>query len=101
MIVAAFLTFIDAAYDISSPKIRIPIIPLISVHEIFHHRLVMTHGGVERINFSCKNRLQSIYTSIVCCVHSLKTHTFFSVICGVSLFVLCALFTSVQHLLAA
>ena len=28
-----------------------------------------------------------IYTSIVSCVYNLKTHTFFSVICGVSLFI--------------
>ena len=37
--------------------------------------------------FFCKNRLQSIYTSIVSCVYNLKTHTFFSVICGVSFFI--------------
>ena len=36
------------------------------------------------LGFFCKNRLQSIYTSIVSCVYNLKTHTFFSVICGVS-----------------
>ena len=35
----------------------------------------------------CKNRLQSIYTSIVSCVYNLKTHTFFLVICGVSFFI--------------
>ena len=27
------------------------------------------------------------YTSIVSCVYNLKTHTFFSVICGVSFFI--------------
>ena len=48
---------------------------------------VMTHGGLERISFFCKNRLQSIYTSIVSCVYNLKTHTFFSVICDVSFFI--------------
>ena len=37
--------------------------------------------------FFCKNRLQSIYTSIVSCVYNLKTHTFFSVICGVSFYI--------------
>ena len=69
---------------------------------------MMTHGGLEINSFFgknrlfIKNRLQSIYASIVSCVYNLKTHTFFSVICGVnSLFVLCALLTSVQCLLAA
>ena len=33
------------------------------------------------------NRLQSIHTNIVSCVYKLKTHTFFSVICGVSFFI--------------
>ena len=33
------------------------------------------------------NGLQSIYTSIVSCVYSLKTYTHFSVICGVSFFI--------------
>ena len=67
---------------------RIPILPLFSVHEIFHLRPVMTHGGLERISFFfCKNRLQSIYTSIVSCVYNLKTHTFCSVMCGVSFFI--------------
>ena len=47
----------------------------------------MTHGGLERIRFLCKNRLQSIVTSIVSCVYNLKTQTFFSVICGVSFFI--------------
>ena len=37
--------------------------------------------------FLKENRLQSIYTSIVSCVYNLKTHTFFSVICGVSFFI--------------
>ena len=46
----------------------------------------MTHGGLERF-FFCKNRLKSIYTSIVSCVYNLKTHTIFSVICGVSFFI--------------
>ena len=73
-------------------KLRIPIIPLIifSVHEIFHHHPVMTHGGLERISlfvFFVKNRLQSINTSIVSCVYNLKTHTFYSVICGESFFI--------------
>ena len=36
--------------------------------------------------FFCKNRLQLIETDIVSCVYNLKTHTFFSVICGVSFF---------------
>ena len=48
----------------------------------------MTHGGKERtVVVFFKNRLQSIYTSIVSCVYNLKTHTFFSVICGVSFFI--------------
>ena len=47
----------------------------------------MTRGGLERIRFLCKNRLQSIYTMLVSCVYNLKTHTFFSVICGVSFFI--------------
>ena len=47
----------------------------------------MTHGGLERNIFFCKNRLQSIYTSKVSCVYNMKTHTFFSVICGVSFFI--------------
>ena len=38
----------------------------------------------------CKNRLQSIFTSIVSCDYNLKTHTFFSVICGVSFFICAA-----------
>ena len=37
--------------------------------------------------FFCKNRLQLIYTSIVSCVYNPETHTFFSVICGVSFFI--------------
>ena len=37
--------------------------------------------------FFCKSRLQSIYASIVTCVNNLKTHTFCSVICGVSFFI--------------
>ena len=39
--------------------------------------------------FFFKNRLQSINTStsIVSCVYNLKTHIFFSVICGVSFFI--------------
>ena len=37
--------------------------------------------------FFCQNRLQSIYTSIVSCVYNLKTHTFVSVIRGVSFFI--------------
>ena len=51
----------------------------------------MTHGGLERFVvvfvFFCKNRLQSNYTGIISCVYNLKTHTFFSVICGVSFFI--------------
>ena len=48
----------------------------------------MTHGGQERISFFlCKNRLQSIYTSIVSFVYKLKTNTFFSVMCDVSFFI--------------
>ena len=35
----------------------------------------------------CKNRLQSIYSSIVSRVYNLKTHTFVSVIFGVSFFI--------------
>ena len=46
----------------------------------------MTRGGLERFLF-CKNILQSIHTSIVSCVYNLKTHTFFSVIRGVSFFI--------------
>ena len=46
----------------------------------------MTHEGLEIIIFFY-NRLQSIYTSMVSCVYNLKTHTFFSVICGVSFFI--------------
>ena len=38
-------------------------------------------------DFFCKNKLQSIYTSIFSCVYNLKTHTFFSVNCGVSFFI--------------
>ena len=32
-------------------KLRIPILPLVlfSVHEIFHHHPVITHGGLKRI----------------------------------------------------
>ena len=37
--------------------------------------------------FFCKNRLQLIYTSIFSCVYNPETHTFFSVICGVSFFI--------------
>ena len=40
--------------------------------------------------FFCKNRLLSIYTSIVSCVYNLKTHTLFSVLCCVSFFI-CAM----------
>ena len=43
----------------------------------------MTHGGLERISFF----FVKIYESIVSCVYNLKTHTFFSVICGVSFFI--------------
>ena len=50
----------------------------------------MTHRGFERISFFCKNRLLSIYTSRVSYVYNLKTHTFFSVFCGVSFFI-CAM----------
>ena len=69
--------------------LRIPIITLISfflfMKSFFTAWWWMTHGGLERITcFFCKSRLQSIYTSIVSCLYSLKTHTFFSVICGVS-----------------
>ena len=42
---------------------------------------------LKELVFLCKNRFQSIYTSIVSCVYNLKTHTFFSVICGVSFFI--------------
>ena len=38
-------------------------------------------------DFFCKKRLQSIYTSRVSSVYNLKTHTFVSVICGVSFFI--------------
>ena len=52
---------------------------------------MMTHPELGRISFVClffcKNRLHSIDTSIVSCVYNLKTHTFFSVICGVSFFI--------------
>ena len=41
----------------------------------------------KELGFLCKNRLQSIDTSIVSCVYNLKTQTFFSVICGVSFFI--------------
>ena len=70
-----------AAYDISSPKVTYKL--LFSVHEIF------MEGWKELVVcfFFCKNRLQSIYTSIVSCVYNLKTHTFFPVICGVSFFI--------------
>ena len=37
--------------------------------------------------FFYKNRLQSIYTSIVSCVYNLKTNSFVLVICGVSFFI--------------
>ena len=49
----------------------------------------MTYGGLERRRFffCFKIRLQSIYTSIVSCVYNMKTHTFSSVICGVSFFI--------------
>ena len=70
--------------------LRIPIIPLISV-------LLMKSSITARwwlmedckeLGFFVKIELQSIYTSIVSCVNnSLKTHTFFSVICGVSFFI--------------
>ena len=45
LIFADFHTCIVAAYDIRCQKLHIPFIPLISVsvHEIFHHRPVMTH----------------------------------------------------------
>ena len=49
-IFAAFLTFIVATYDISSPKSNVYLLYLLflfSVHEIFHGR--MTHGRLERI----------------------------------------------------
>ena len=55
----------------------------------------------KEIVFFCKNTLQSIYTSIVSCVYNLKTHTLFSVICGVSFFIpamyivyVCSVFSS-------
>ena len=35
----------------------------------------------------CKNRLKSIYTRIVSFVYNLKTHKFFSTICGVGFFI--------------
>ena len=44
----------------------------------------MTHGGLEGISFFF---FVKIDLSIVRCVYSLKTHTFFSVICGVSFFI--------------
>ena len=52
----------------------------------------MIRGGLGRISwcFFVKNRLLSIYMSIVSCVYNLKTRTFFSVICGVS-FCICAM----------
>ena len=52
----------------------------------------MTHGGLERVIFFVVkiDFEQLIYTSIVSCVYSLKTHTFFLVICGVSFFI-CAM----------
>ena len=44
----------------------------------------------EELVFFVKNKLLSIYTSIVSCVYNLKTRTFFLVICGVSFFI-CAM----------
>ena len=41
-------------------------------------------GDLKELVCSCKNMFQSIYMSIVSCVYNLKTHTLFSVICGVS-----------------
>ena len=100
------LTFILAAYDISSPKVTYT---YYTFNFCFLFMKTSMGGWLVanwiKLLFFCKNRLQSIYTSIVNCVYNLKTHAFFLVICGVSFIIpamcivyICSVLTSAQHI---
>ena len=93
LIFAAFLTFIIVAYDISSTKVTYTFYTfnfcLLFIKYSINAGWWLMEDWKELV-FLKKNRLLSIYTSIVRCVYNLKIHTFFSVICGVSFFI-CAM----------
>ena len=89
LVFSTFLTFIVAASDIGSPKVTYTYFTFNFCFLCMKYSITAWWGLMEvwkeLLFFLYKNRLQSIYTSIVSC--SLKTHTFLLVICGVSFFI--------------